>query len=330
MKQLIALALSLCLFSTVGHAATLKIATLAPDGTNWMKQMRQAARDIKKETSGRVKIKYFPGGVQGSDKSVLRKMRIRQLQGGAVSAGALAHVSKVTQLYSLPFTFQNIDEVRAVREEFDQYIIDDLASHGYEVLGLTEGGFAYLMGNKALTSVNDFQSQKVWSPEGDIITQTTLTTAGIEPISLPISDVYTSLQTGLINTIGANLSATIALQWHTKLTHTTDFPLLFLMGMLVVDQKSFGKLSQDDQTTVRRIMKAAYLAMDQQNAKDEAGARQALQKNGIKFVTLSDAEKANWQELAASTLKGLASKNAYPVELYQKLQARLIELRAGQ
>lgn len=330
MKRLITLALSLCLFSSIGHAATLKIATLAPDGTSWMKQMRQAAKEIKKETQGRVKIKYFPGGVQGSDKSVLRKMRIRQLQGGAVSAGALAHVSKMTQLYSLPFTFHNIEEIRAVRAEFDQYIIDDLATKGYEVLGLTEGGFAYLMGNKALTSIDDFKSQKVWSPEGDLITQTTLITAGIEPISLPISDVYTSLQTGLIDTIGSNLSATIALQWHTKLTHTTDFPLLFLMGMLVVDQKSFGKLSNDDQATVRRIMKATYLKMDEQNARDENGARQALQKNGIQFVTLSDAEKANWQELAANTLKDLASKDGYPVELYQKLQTRLTELRAGQ
>jgi len=330
MKQLIALALSLCLLSPIGHAATLKIATLAPDGTSWMKLMRQAAKDIKKETEGRVKVKYFPGGVQGSDKSVLRKMRIRQLQGGAVSAGALNHISNLTQLYSLPFTFRTIEEVRAVRAEFDQYIIDDLATKGYEVLGLTEGGFAYLMGNKALTSADDFRSQKVWSPEGDVITQTTFATAGIEPISLPISDVYTSLQTGLIDTVGSNLSATIALQWHTKLTHTTDFPLLFLMGMLIVDQKSFGKLSEDDKTIVRRIMKATYLAMDQQNAKDEEGARQALQKNGIEFVALSAAEKANWQELAANTLKGLASKNAYPVELYQKLQARLIELRAGQ
>ena len=330
MKQLIALALSLCLISPLGHATTLKIATLAPDGTNWMKLMRKAAKEIKKETEGRVKIKYFPGGVQGSDKSVLRKMRIRQLQGGAISVGAINHISKAAQLYSMPFTFRNLDEVRAVREEFDQYIIDDLASKGYEVLGLTEGGFAYLMGNKALTQAEDFTTQKVWSPEGDVITQTTFSTAGIEPISLPISDVYTSLQTGLINTVGSNLSATIALQWHTKLSHATDFPLLFLMGMLIVDQKAFAKLNDSDQATVRRIMKETYAAMDKQNAKDEEGARLALQKGGMTFVKLSDAEKANWQTLAANTLKDLADKGVYPVDLYTKLQNRLNELRTGQ
>ncbi len=329
MKPLIAFALSLCLFSPLSQAATLKIATLAPDGTNWMKLMRQAAKDIKAETDGRVKIKYFPGGVQGSDKSVLRKMRIRQLQGGAVSSGALNHISEMTQLYSLPFTFQNLEEVRAVRSEFDPYIIDSLAKHGYTVLGMTSAGFAYLMGNKPLTSIDDFKTQKVWSPEGDLITQTTFDNAGIEPISLPISDVYTSLQTGLINTVGSNLSAAIALQWHTKLTHNTDFPLLFLIGMLIVDQKSFEKLSTDDQAIVKRIMKQTYQAMDNQNAKDEAGARVALENSGMTFVQLSDEEKATWQALAAKTIKDLASKEAYPVEAYQKLQQRLTELRAG-
>ena len=330
MKQLITLALSLCLLSPLSQAATLKIATLAPDGTTWMKEMRKAAKNIKKETEGRVKIKYFPGGVQGSDKSVLRKMRIRQLQGGAVSVGSLNHVSKVAQLYSLPFTFQNLEEVRAIRKEFDQYIIDDLANKGYVVLGLADGGFAYLMGNTALTSIDGFKSQKVWSPEGDVITQTTFVTAGIEPISLPLSDVYTSLQTGLINTVGSNLSATIALQWHNKLTHATDFPLLFLMGTLIVDQKSFAKLSQQDQATVRRIMMETYQIMGEKSAADEEGARQALEQSGMTFVQLSDAEKANWQALAANTLKDLADKGVYEVELYKKLQARLNELRAGQ
>ena len=116
MKFLTAAAIALSLLAPLSQAATtLKIATLAPDGTNWMKEMRKAAATIKKETEGRVSVKYFPGGVQGSDSTVLRKMRINQLQGGMMSIGALADVSNVTQLYSLPFTFRNLDEVSAVR-----------------------------------------------------------------------------------------------------------------------------------------------------------------------------------------------------------------------
>ena len=329
-SKLIAIGLMLVSMCSLSHAATLKIATLAPDGTNWMKSMRAAADQIKTETDGRVKMKFFPGGIQGSDKTVLRKMRIGQLSGGAVSTGALTDIANEAQLYNLPFTFRNQQEMAAVRPEFDHYITDALEAKGYVVLGLTEGGFAYIMGNKPLRTQADFAGTKVWAPEGDVITAGVFQNAGIDPVILPISDVYTSLQTGLIDTVGVNMTASIALQWHTKLSHVTDMPLLALVGTMVVSEKAFSKISADDQAIVRRVMKETYAAMDKQNAIDEESARKALESNGMTFVQLTDAEKATWQQLADATLKQLADQGVYPVELFKKLQARLDELRQGQ
>lgn len=331
MKFLTALALSLSLIAPLSQAATtLKIATLAPDGTGWMKTMRKAADDIKNATEGRVKIKYFPGGVQGSDKSVLRKIQIRQLQGGALSTGALAHLTNVTQLYSQPFTFKNLDEIRAIRPQYDQYIADALQEQGFVMLGLSEGGFAYLMSDSALKSSEDVRAKKVWVPEGDIISQTIFENGQVAPISLPVSDVYTSLQTGLIDTIAANPTSTIALQWHTKLNYATDFPLVFLFGMLVVDDKAFAKISSEDQLIVRRIMAEAFKAMDLQNEKDEMGARAALQQNGMQFVELTAADREAWYKLAEGAVAQLAEKGVYPVELYQQLQQSIAEYRQKQ
>ena len=330
MKYISGLLLALMLSSPVVSAATLKIATLAPDGTNWMKLMRQAAKDIKQQTDGRVKIKYFPGGVQGSDKSVLRKMRIRQLQGGAVSTGAMAHIASAALLYNLPFTFRNLDEVRAVRNEFDPVIAQALADKGYIMLGLSEGGFAYLMSDKPLKTSDDVRTQKVWVPEGDIVSQTTFEAGNVEPISLPVSDVYTSLQTGLIDTIAANPTGTIAMQWHTKLNYATDFPLIFLFGMMIVDERAFNKLSAADQTIVRQTMADTFKAMDAQNEKDEIGARKALEQNGMTFVELSDADKALWQELANKALAELKAKNVYPADVFARLQQTLENYRQQQ
>ncbi|MFC3681762.1 TRAP transporter substrate-binding protein [Bacterioplanoides pacificum] len=330
MKQLTSLLLALVLISPLASAATLKIATLAPDGTNWMKLMRQAARDIKKDTDGRVKIKYFPGGVQGSDKSVLRKMRIRQLQGGAISTGAMAQIANASLIYNLPFTFRNLDEVRAIRAEFDPIIKQALADKGFEVLGLSEGGFAYLMSDQALKTSDDVRSRKVWVPEGDQVSLSIFEAGNVEPISLPVSDVYTSLQTGLINTIAATPSAAIALQWHTKLQYATDFPLVFLFGMMVVDQRAFDKLSDADQQVVRQTMASAFKAMDSQNQKDERGARAALQQNGMQFVELSAEDKALWQQLADKALTELKAQNVYPADIYQRLQQRIEAFRNQQ
>jgi TRAP-type C4-dicarboxylate transport system substrate-binding protein len=306
--------------SSQAMAATLKIATVVPIGSTWMNEMKAAAKEVKKKTDGRVKIKYYPGGVMGSDKTVLRKMRSGQLHGGAISAGALAHIYNGVQLYSLPFTFNNLDEVRHVRKTFDPIIAAGLADNGFQLLGLSEGGFAYLMSNKALTKAADIQGQKVWVPEGDLIGNEIFTVAGIKPIASPISNVYTGLQTGLLDTVTINPSGAIALQWHTKIQHLADEPLLLIMGMLVVDQKAFNKIKADDQAIVKQTLAAAFKRLDSINAEGDIGARAALQKNGIQFDKPSGSE---WREIAKQALKNLEKVGAYPADTYRKMQAEL-------
>lgn len=329
MKLIPSLLLSslIALTSSQALAATLKIATVVPNGSSWMKEMKAAAKEVKQKTKGRVKIKYYPGGVMGSDKTVLRKMRSGQLHGGAISAGALAHIYNGVQLYSLPFTFKNLAEVRHIRTSFDAIITQGLADKGFQLLGLSEGGFAYLMSNKTLTTAADIKGQKVWVPEGDLIGNEIFTVAGIRPIASPISNVYTGLQTGLLDTITINPAGAIALQWHTKVSHLSDEPLLLIMGMLVVDQKAFKKIKAEDQVIVKQAVAAAFKRLDYINEEGNIGARDALQKNGVIFDKPSGNE---WREIAKQALENLKAINAYPVDTYQQLQRALERYRNTQ
>ena len=78
------LAVLLALAGTPALAETVfKVATLAPEGTAWMREMRAAGEAVKTRTEGRVSFRFYPGGVMGNDATVLRKMRVGQLNGGA-------------------------------------------------------------------------------------------------------------------------------------------------------------------------------------------------------------------------------------------------------
>ncbi len=79
----------LVLAATPVHAVVFKIATVSPDGSAWMKLLREAASDITTRTEGRVTFKFYPGGIMGDDKAVLRKIRARQLHGAILTAGGL-------------------------------------------------------------------------------------------------------------------------------------------------------------------------------------------------------------------------------------------------
>src|ERR1700750_1824441 len=146
------------LLATAANATTIKIATVAPDGTAWMRELRAAGESIKAKTADRVEIKFYPGGVMGDEPAVLRKMKIGQLQGGAFTGGEISAVVKDAQIYSLPFLFKTQDEVDKVRADIDPLLKKSFEQAGFEALGITSGGFAYLMSVKQIKNKDDLKA----------------------------------------------------------------------------------------------------------------------------------------------------------------------------
>ncbi|MCB1751753.1 MAG: TRAP transporter substrate-binding protein DctP [Gammaproteobacteria bacterium] len=322
------LLLSLLSPGVQAHAATLKIATLLPDGTSWMKSMRGAAKEIMELTQGRVKIQFYPGGVMGNDKSVLRKIRAGQLHGGVLTAGGLAEVSPDIQLYSLPFLFRSFEEVDYVRKQMDPILLESLKREGYVSYGLTEGGFVYLMTQTPISNVSDLRRTKVWAPEGDDISRAAFEALGVSPILLPLSDVLTGLQTGLIETIGASPVAAIALQWHTRVKYLTDTPVLYLYGTLVIRERDLGKFSPDDRKILSQSLERVSRQLNQDSRTDNQAARQALKNSGISVVTPNEEDMQQWQTIVAKAMAKLRQdRNRYSADLFEQIEHHLADLR---
>jgi TRAP-type C4-dicarboxylate transport system substrate-binding protein len=308
--------LLLALTSLGAQAVTIKIATLAPDGNKWMQQMRAGAKEVEKRTAGRVKFKYYPGGVMGSDKSVMRKIRIGQLQGGAVTPSALEGICPDASVYTVPLLFSSYDEMNYVRKRMDATIIAEIEKAGFVTFGLSDGGFAYLMSNEPVQSIKDLQNKKVWIPEGDDITLAVFEDMGITPIQLPISDVYTGLQTGLIDTVGISPIGALAFQWHTKTKYLTNVPLLYLNGLMIVSKKAFNKIGPADRKVVREVFGRIFKDLNVQNQKDNIAAKQALQKHGIKFVSIDSKEKTEMVKHVQSATRTLEKNGAFSKKLF--------------
>lgn len=302
------LTLALGLVAAGANAATIKIATIAPDGTAWMREMRAAGDAIKTKTDGRVEMKFYPGGVMGDDATVLRKMKIGQLQGGAFTGGEASILTGDSQIYSLPFTFRSEDEIAKARPKLDPMLKESFAKAGYELLGVSGGGFAYLMSTRTIHSRDDLKAAKVWVPLGDKIAEMAFKAAGVTPIPLPLSDVYTSLQTGLIDTAASTMSGALAFQWHTKVKHIVDLPLSFVVGEVVIDKKAFDALSADDRKVVESEFAAGFARLEETNKKDNASAREALKAQGISIDAPTDADRKSWEAVGNDVFKQVTAQ----------------------
>jgi TRAP-type C4-dicarboxylate transport system substrate-binding protein len=291
----LSMAVALSLALPAAAATQIKIATVAPDGTAWMKEMRATGDAIKKATEDRVELKFYPDA----------------------------------EIYTVPFLFRSQEEVDKVRAKVDPFVKDAVRKNGYELLGMSGGGFAYLMSTKDIRTRDDLKNAKVWVPQGDEIAELTFKTAGVTPVPLPLSDVYTSLQTGLIDTAANTDAGAIAFQWHTKIKHVVDMPLIYVVGEVLIDSKTFDALSAADRKAVSDAFAAGFARLETINRADNTSAREALKKQGITFFTPDAAERTKWEGIGAETYRQLTAQHAFSPELQKALDAALAEARGA-
>lgn len=326
---LLAVAGLVAVWATPAPAAQFKLATVAPEGSQWMTELRAGADELREKTAGRVTVKFYTGGVMGNDKKVLRKMRIGQLHGGAFTSSGLSERYRDVMVYGIPLAFRDQAEVDYVRERMDPTLIHGLDEAGLVVLGFAGGGFAKLMGGEPVTTMDELRGRKIWVPEGDQVTYVSLNELALSPVVLPVTDVLTGLQTGLIDYIATPPVAAVLLQWYTKVSYITDVPLAYTIGVLVVDKRPFGKLDAADQLLFREVMGRAYERVDAASRTDNVSADEALAENGLRIVQPADNERSRWDELGRDLRQRLVTENVVSAAIVAELDGHLDAYRNG-
>ncbi|MDH5620956.1 MAG: TRAP transporter substrate-binding protein DctP [Gammaproteobacteria bacterium] len=328
MKRVL-LTIAALLIGAPAFAVTLKIATVTPDGSQWMKDMRASASEIKDRTEGRVLIKYYGGGVKGDDTKVLGQIRIRQLQGGAFTPSALASQYSDLNLYGMPLVFNSVEEAAYVRSRMDARLQKGLEEAGFVNFGFATSGFANIMSATPVTTLADLKGKRVWVPEGDKISYASMEALQLNPVTLPLTDVLTGLQTGLIDIVAIPPIVALVLQWHTKVKYVTKVPLVYTFGFMAVDKKTFDAISDADKAIVTEVMTRTYRNFDKVNLVDNQGAYDALLKSGIEAVKFDDEEFVKVRNLLMESNLKQGVEGAFSLDLYKEMLQYIDDYRSG-
>ena len=332
MKLMMGMLLLLLAMTTVYpvHAAdhTLKFATLAPPGSTWMNLLEDWGREVERRSDGRLELKFYPGGVQGDEPDVLRKIRYRQLDGAALTGYGIGSIYSPARVLEFPFLFESHAEIDHVRAELMPNIENGFRDNGFELLGWMEVGFVYFFSQYRIDSFEDLQQRRIWLWQGDPLGQAMFRAGDLAPVPLSITDVYTSLSTGLIDTVYSTPLATIALQWHTRLDYMSRLPMANGIGALVVAKRFFDQLPPELQRVLRETGAEASRELIRATREDNATSLEVLREEGMEFVmppeSLDRSELLELRDRAAARLTG----NSYiPRSLYERTRELLAEYR---
>jgi len=319
-RTLTLLALTLCVGAAPARAATeIKIATVAPQGSAWMRIFNKMKARVKKETGGEVTLRMYAGQVQGDERDVVRKMRTGQLQGGSFTAVGLAMINPKVLVLQLPLMFKSYEQLEKVRKKLHGEFEQSFREKGYELLGWGDVGWVYLFSKNPVASKDDLKKQKVWAWGDDPLTKTLMRTAGISPRLLGLPQVYPALNTGMVDTVYNSPLACLTLQWHTKVKYYSDFPLAIAIGATVITKKAFDSLKPEHQKLLKSIAMKYHEALNKRIQKDNDKALVALRGQGLKPVTVPEKSRKEFHEIARTVADKFAPRY-YPKALLKKVR----------
>jgi TRAP-type C4-dicarboxylate transport system substrate-binding protein len=304
------------------QSTEIRIATLAPSGSPWMAVLDKAAAEIKEKTGGRVSLKYFEGGQQGDERDFVRKIKLGQLDGAAVTSVGLSMIDESIRVLELPMMFQSVDEVDYVADKMWPYFQAKFEKKGFKLNDRGEVGWIYFVSKNKVETVADLRAQKLWQWGDDALASALYKKLGISGVPLGVPEVDSSLTSGRVTAAYTSPVAAVALQWHSKIKFMTSMPMSFGIAATVVSLETQKKISADDQKTVEQISRAASKKLRRVIRKSNDDARATMTRKGVTVVTTPPATIDEFAKQAAAVHQELTGKVFSKAELDMVIKHR--------
>ena len=286
-----------CVASLPAKKIIIKMATLAPEGTEWYGMLVDMGQQWKEATNGQVILRIYPNGVVGDERDMIRKMRIGQIQAAAITTEGLSELNPDVNVFITPLLFEDYDDVDYIRSKIGNELEAGIAKNGFKLLYWADVGWAYWFATKPIRTPDDLQTMKIFTWAGDFKTAHLWNKGGFNSVSLASIDVLSGLQTGLINAMGTNPLVALSMQWFGIANHMTDIKWGLLTAGLVIDNRAWNKISPENQRAMMEVADRVGKEQQQFNRFKDQEAIEAMKKNGLIVHTLTEEEKAEWKSL---------------------------------
>ncbi len=307
--------------SATAEATTteLRIATLAPSGSSWMRVFNAWNLTIQKETDDTLRLRFYSGGSQGDERDFVRKMRAGQMDGAALTNIGLGQLVRPILVLSVPGLFREYDELDAVRAKLGGHFEQLFEEAGYKFLGWGDVGKTRLFSTERIEEPSDLKKQRPWAWKDDLIFTEFLKVVGANPVRLGVPEVYPALQTGMVDTLPASALAAVSLQWYTRLKYVAAKNSGIIVGAAILRKDKFDALTEKQQKVLVETGARAHAALAKVIHRDDEKAYQTVLKRGLTAVDTSEHE-AEWTEVAVQVRERLAGR-VYPESLLREVMA---------
>ena len=280
------------LFAPAVMAQVIKAADVHPQGYPNVVAVQNMGEKLKEQTDGKLEIKVFPGGVLGDEKQMIEQAQMGAIDMIRVSMAPVAAILPDIEVFTLPYVFRDEDHMHKVIDgDIGKSIGEKLTNNPKSrlvFLGWMDSGTRNLITKAPVTTPEALKGLKI-RVQGSPVALATLKAMGANAVAMGVSEVYSGMQTGVIDGAENNPPTFVA---HNYLPIAKNYTLsghFITPEMLLYSKVKWDKLSADDQ---KKILTLAREAQAEQRTLWQAYNAEAVEKmkaGGVKFQEIDKA-----------------------------------------
>ncbi|HET8538859.1 MAG TPA: TRAP transporter substrate-binding protein DctP [Anaeromyxobacter sp.] len=301
---LLALLLSASPAPARAEPVTIKLGTLAPAGSAWHEALKDMAQRWEEASGGQVKLRVYPGGTQGDEGDMIRKLGIGQLQAAAVSNVGLHDVVPEPQAFSAPLLFKNEGELECAFGRVKDRVESALERRGLVALQWSRVGRASFFCNAPFRTPAEMAKAKMFAWAGDPAMVKAWRTAGFQPVVLSSTDLVPALTTRMIDCVSNVPAYMLTTRTFEKARYLIDLPLGFLGAATVVRKETWERIAPEVRERLLGVAAEIGRRIDAQARRLETDAVAAMKAQGLEVVAVSPDDWVPAMERSWEVIRG--------------------------
>ena len=310
------------------EAVRIRLGALAPRGTTWHRSLLEMGEKWRAAQGAGAEFIVYPGGSQGGEADMVRRMRVGQLNAAMLTVIGLAEIDdSVAALQKMPMVFRSWGELDYVREKLRPGLEKRFLDKGFVVLCWGDAGWVRFFSKEPALHPADYRKMKVFAWAGDNPQADIMKTLGYQPVVLEISDILPGLQTGMINMVPSTPFWALTLQFYNHASYMLEMDWAPMVGALIVTRKAWDAMSPAGRQALRDAGEAAGVELRAVSRREQEESVAAMRKRGLKVQPVTPELEAEWRR-AAEQMYPMIRGKMVPAESFDEVQRLLKEYRA--
>ena len=300
----------------------IKLGTIAPEGSIWHDALLEIREQWREISNGEVELRIYAGGVLGGEDEMIRKMQRRGLDALAISGAGLPLIDRVVECLQLPLFFDSYAELDYVRSGISSELERSFEEQGYRILSWAEAGWVHFFAKSPVRTPDELRQLRLWTGSGSPESERVSKELGFRTVPLPVTDMLTGLQTGLIEAIDVPPLFALLDRSYQAAPYMTDLRFAPLNAATVITLPAWQRIPEAYHDEFLVAARAAVDAMREQIHVAEAEAIDEMVARGLTVVELDDAMLEQWQSEAQAIYAQLACGREHPALFEEVLRLK--------